>query len=433
MKNTTQKTVIIAVLILGCMVVLLIYGSRINSVSLANLLAAETQTGYLPVVLSHTPPTETAVPTLTSTATTAATGEPTATGQATTAPSPSATPSNTPETTGVPSPTPVVTTTPSNTPAATTTASPTASPTAGATPTATQLPGDAIVVNHHSIDLFEEIPETYLVAAANLRMLYIDRSVGANIDDGLTCLTHPSSQEAPNHCTRYEHVVPAFSVDPSVVSWQRPGGYERSQWHFLFWDENADCNQWQDQVRCFIEMTGPVMAHYDVVSFQFSYLEVAEESTIADQPGGYFWDTPGAYDVFDQEAFEAQHPDKIVIYWTTSLARGIGSEVSEAFNEQMRQYAIANGKPLFDVAAILSHDPDGHPCYDNRDGIPYDNGNNSENYPDDGLDLLAICQHYTTETDGGHLGSVSGGKIRVAKAFWVLMARLAGWDGTPQN
>jgi hypothetical protein len=93
----------------------------------------------------------------------------------------------------------------------------------------------------------------------------------------------------------------------------------------------------------------------------------------------------------------------------------------------MRQYAIANQKPLFDVADILSHDPAGNPCYDNRDGVPYDNGNNSENYPDDGANRLAICPHYTTETDGGHLGSVSAGKIRVAKAFWVLMARITGW------
>jgi hypothetical protein len=51
-----------------------------------------------------------------------------------------------------------------------------------------------------------------------------------------------------------------------------------------------------------------------------------------------------------------------------------------------------------------------------------------EDYPDDGLELPAICQHYTTEVDGGHLGDVAVGKIRVAKAFWMLMARSAGWS-----
>ena len=57
-------------------------------------------------------------------------------------------------------------------------------------------------------------------------------------------------------------------------------------------------------------------------------------------------------------------------------------------------------------------------------------GGASENYPDDRLNLPAICQHYTRETDGGHLGNPDVGKIRLAKAFWVLMARIAGWNGS---
>jgi hypothetical protein len=96
----------------------------------------------------------------------------------------------------------------------------------------------------------------------------------------------------------------------------------------------------------------------------------------------------------------------------------------------MRAYARSTGRPLFDVADILSHDPYGNPCYDDRDGIPYDNGHNSENYADDGLAIPAICQHYTTEVNSGHLGAVDTGKLRVAQAFWVLMSRLAGWDGS---
>lgn len=303
-----------------------------------------------------------------------------------------------------------------------------ATATPGATsipPTSTRPPADRIVVDHTSVALFEQIPEQYLNAAANLRMLFIDRSVGSNIDDGLTCLSYPNNSVAPNHCVRYEHTVPEFSVDPSEVSWNRPGGYDRSNWEYRFWADNLDCASWSDKLDCFFQMVTPDINQYDVVSFQFSYLEVGDGSTIAGQPGGYFWDNPTHSDVYDQEAYEAQHANKVFIYWTSSLARGIGSPASTDFNNQMRQYAVANNKPLFDVADILSHTPDGLPCYDNRDGVPY----LDENYPDDGLDLPAICQEYTTETDGGHLGRVSAGKIRVAKAFWVLMARIAGWDG----
>lgn len=310
---------------------------------------------------------------------------------------------------------------------------PTPTPT---TPPTIEPPDGMIYVDHNSVALFDQIPTQYLNAAAGIDMLFVNRSVGGNISDGLTCLSQPWAS-APNNCKRHEHVVAAFSVDPSEVYWD--GTYDRANWDYLFWPGVGDPNQrvncsaptdeWDGKVECFLEHAAGVVNNYDVLSFQFSYLEVGD-GTIADPAEGFFANTPG-YDVHELEAFEAQHSGKVIIYWTSSLSRGIGSPVSESFNQQMRNYAVANEKVLFDVAAILSHDPDGNPCYDNRDGVPYDNGNNSENYPDDGQNLLAICQHYTTETDGGHLGSVSAGKIRVAKAFWVLMAQLAGWQPNP--
>lgn len=307
--------------------------------------------------------------------------------------------------------------------AATPTPTPLPSPTPEPTPRPTRPPG-VIVVDHTSVADFEQIPDQYVNAAASLNMLFVDRSVGQNISEGLTCLSYPTDEQAPNNCVVLEHAVPEFTVDPSELNWSRPGGYDRSNWEYRFW-EGSDCSQWYGKLTCFFEMTEPVIGQYDVVSQQFSYLSVGEGSTIVNEPGGFFWDNPGHADVYDHEAFEAQHANTEFIYWTTSLARSIGTPVSESFNDQMRQYAIDNGKILFDVADILSHDPDGNPCYDNRDGEPY----RSENYPDDGVNIPAICQHYTTEVNGGHLGSVSAGKIRVAKAFWVLMAQIAGWDG----
>ncbi len=290
--------------------------------------------------------------------------------------------------------------------------------------------GDAIVIDHTSVALFEQIPDSYIQAAEALDMYFMNRSVGGNISDGLTCLSYPSDEAAPSQCKRYTHVVPEFSVSPSEVNWSRPGGYSRANWDYAFWP--GGCSDWQTQLGCFFTAANQLLNTHDVLSFQYSYLEVENGSNIADLPGGFFWNNPSGLDVHDLAAYEAQHPTKTIIYWTTSLARGIGTPVSESFNNQMRQYAVVNEKILFDVADILAHDPGGNPCYDNRDGVPYNNGNGYENYPDDGLDLPAICQHYTSETDGGHLGTPSAGKIRVAKAFWVLMARIAGWDGVAQ-
>jgi hypothetical protein len=163
---------------------------------------------------------------------------------------------------------------------------------------------------------------------------------------------------------------------------------------------------------------------FDVFGCQFSYLAVTPGSNIADTLTGFFGSGGSDNKATAYAEYAALHPDKKIVWWTTSLARGIGTEESESFNDQMREYAATHVIILFDVADILSHDPSGQPCYDNRDGVTY----KDESHPDDGLNIPAICPQYTTETDGGHLGAISAGGIRVSKAFWVLMARIAGWN-----
>ncbi len=311
---------------------------------------------------------------------------------------------------------------------------PTAAPPAREASTATAAPAGptsagaatGIVVDRDSVALFDQIPEEFLQAAAGLRMFFMDRSVGFNIDNALDCLAFESDEAAPNRCSRWSHVAAEFSADPAEVDWSRAGGYDRAAWVFQTWPD-TNCSAWYEELGCFLTVMEGAIDSYDVVSFQFSYLEVAPGSDIADQPGGFFSDNADRLDVSDLRAYEAEHPQHVFIYWTTSLARGIGSPESAEFNDQMRRFAAEHAEPLFDVADILSHDPAGRPCYDNRDGVPYANGNQAEDYPDDGQALPAICQDYTTEVDGGHLGSVSTGSIRVAKAMWVLMAQIAGW------
>jgi hypothetical protein len=318
-------------------------------------------------------------------------------------------------------------------------------------PTATppSLPEGMILVDRHSVDLFEQIPNEYLAAARNLRMLYADRSVGANIDDGLICLTAASWSQTPAHCRRdfYEIVGSTWNwktftfqdyqngqVPSGILFEPDPIKYNRSNWTY-----DWAVGDWEEIIEIFVRDLVPTYVNdKDVLSFQFSYLNISPGTNIADLETGFFVDLPKDFypgnrerwDISDLEELEAQYPNKIFIYWTTSLARSLGSQEGTDFNNQMREYAIANNKILFDVADILSHTETGTPCFDNRDGVEYCMMNgNCRNYPYDGFDQPAICQEYTTEIDGGHLGSVSAGKIRVAKAFWVLMAKIAGWDG----
>lgn len=323
---------------------------------------------------------------------------------------------------------------------------PTAAPTETQAAASAQLPNGAIVVDHNSVALFELIPEEYLTAARNLHMVFMDQSVGKNVSDGLDCLASPSWADSPAFCRRdYDKIngsqwewktytgadLQAGSV-PKVIQFSADSTrYNRSNWTFI-----AETGGWDEYLSKFLQNHAPVLINNnDVLSFQFTYLHVASGSTIADPKEGFFADQPhdGYYsnrdrwDISDLRDYEAKNPNKTFIYWTTSLAREIGSAESTAFNDQMRQYAIANHKPLLDAADILSHDPNGQPCYDNRDGVEYCGPKGCENTPDDNLNYPAICQAYTTESDGGHLGSVSGGRIQMAKAFWVLMAQIAGW------
>ncbi len=273
-----------------------------------------------------------------------------------------------------------------------------------------------IIVNHHSVQDFDRIPAHYKALAENTRLYFMDRSVGANISQSLDCLASDWSS-ARSYCKRYEHREPKYAVDPQEVHWN--GVWDRSKWIYETWPSGCS-----EDVDCFIRTIEPRLDSFDVLGCQFSYLAVTPGSKITDPQTGFFGTNISKNHATTLDAFEQKYPNKKVIWWTTSLARGIGTPESRDFNQQMREYAIAHQKILFDVADILSHTPDGTECYDNRDGIEY----LTENNPDDGLDLPAICPQYTTETEGGHLGSISAGGIRVSKAFWVLVALINGWN-----
>lgn len=343
-------------------------------------------------------------------------------------------------------------TTPQPGPTATRTPTP---PPGGTPPPDITPPPGLIWIDHNSIDDFDRIPEQYLRAASSIPMVFSDRSVGQNINEGLDCLAAGpanipnNAYDAPNSCRRdYDDSTSAPWDTTSYTQADYQSGrvperlrfdpdpilYNRSNWKFEF-----RTGEWEELLENFVTNIVPAYVNTTaVLSFQYSYLNIGIGETIADPDRGFFVDLPSNYygsnrtrwDISDMEALEAQYPSKVFIYWTTSLARSIGTVEGMNFNNQMRQYVADNGKILFDVADILSHDDKGQPCYDNRDGVQYCTpSGNCENHPNDGQNLPAICQLYTTETDGGHLGSVSAGKIRVAKAFWVLMARIAGWDG----
>ena len=274
----------------------------------------------------------------------------------------------------------------------------TPAPTPTPTPTPTSRPAQANIIDHRAIDEFDQIPANYIQDAIALTSLFRHASVGGNINEGLNCLGNMVTPR-PYSCDR--------GLDPGEIFYDEV--YDRSNWDFEYHAEINPNPGWWDKVYKFVDrVNGLPPNSYEFVAFKFGYVDGIETGNIHNK---FFNNDPDDNfpSIEDLEALEAAHPDKTLVLWTMGLARVIGTDVSESFNQQMRNYATTNDKILMDIADILSHDPNGAPC-------TY-NGNE------------ALCADYTDEEVGGHLNA--RGMQRMAKAYWVLMAKLAGWSGVP--
>lgn len=111
---------------------------------------------------------------------------------------------------------------------------------------------------------------------------------------------------------------------------------------------------------------------------------------------------------------EEDYPNVVFVYMTGHLD-GTGPVGNlYARNNQIRAYCEANDKVLFDFADIESYDPDGN------------------YYPNDN-DACAWCTTWCATHEcfdwGGCAHSHCFNCYLKGRAFWWMMARMAGWDG----
>lgn len=218
--------------------------------------------------------------------------------------------------------------------------------------------GQAMTADHTTLAV-SAIPRSALDQARALRMALRHASVGANIWGGITSL-------AGADATRY-----------AIPSWD---GFARGN------------PGWEAKVTDLATFVAGNADAFDVFQMKFCYI-----------------DQDASFTVYRDQllALEAAHPTKKFIWWTIPLTTsGADNALRAAFNQQVRAYCAANGKPLYDIAAIESHD---------ALGAPVQSG---------GHEAMAAAW----SSDGGHLNEA--GSARAAQAMWWLMARLAGWSGT---
>ena len=114
------------------------------------------------------------------------------------------------------------------------------------------------------------------------------------------------------------------------------------------------------------------------------------------------------------DLLEQEYPAMRFIYMTGHTDGG--SRILRRNNDLVRSYCRENNKVLFDFADIESWDPEGNHYPDTTDACEwcYDW---CAKHPEDGVNLPECA----------HTHGFSG--VLKAKAFWWMMARLAGWDG----
>lgn len=133
------------------------------------------------------------------------------------------------------------------------------------------------------------------------------------------------------------------------------------------------------------------------------------------------------------DGLEKEFPNVTFIYMTGHLDGSGENGNLNRRNDQIRAFCRKNGKILFDFADIESFDPDGKTNYMERgakDSCDYTVDGVVRNWadewlaknPDHGIALPHSAAHSKPLN-----GALKG------RAFWWMMARMAGWDGEKSN
>jgi hypothetical protein len=256
-----------------------------------------------------------------------------------------------------------------------------------------------IIADHNAVREFDNIPSAWLEAAKGLTLHYAHTSHGSQITSGIAALENNSPiysiairvstteglppAETPAALRIYDGNPPETYIEPND-----------------YWDGQAAL----DRTRA-VASTG----NYHFSMWSWCGQQSSNSSTTVQR----YLD--------NLNSLENQFPGMRFIYMTGHTDGTDTPTVPGTLkynNRMVREYAIANNKVLFDFEDIESYDPDENYYSTTTDACAWCTTWCS-NHPSDCAGLASSCAH-------SHPYNC---KLK-AKAFWWMMARLAGWSGS---
>ncbi|MBI2923656.1 MAG: hypothetical protein HYY18_21580 [Planctomycetes bacterium] len=222
-----------------------------------------------------------------------------------------------------------------------------------------------------------EVPRVALDRARKLDVLFGHQSVGGNLLDGLAALA--GEDEERFGVERAEDPAPEWFE-------------EHDGWGDFYAGENEDPFGKIEHFRRKIRDEG-FGKRVAVASVKLCWIDFAGKQGEAKRTFEKYRDA--------MESLEKEFSKVKFVWWTAPLKTAENATRHE-YNEMVRGYCSEKGKALFDIADLSA-----------RDGSK-----------PSGRSPVLLAKY---AEDEGHLNEQ--GRMRAAKAWWWLMARLAGWDG----
>jgi uncharacterized protein YjdB len=257
-----------------------------------------------------------------------------------------------------------------------------------------------IIANHTVVDQFDKIPQSYINKVKTMWMSYPGESHSEAIRRGLELL---------------EAAYPAYQVE--VAEYTSPAPYTTA---YL----RADANTWGDvdHVTGWIRWYGEEDWYTSAAAIArtkagITYCNTTGPALSAIGFGLCYGDGGGNYIAATQSYIDHcsanGYPTKV--FFTTGPV-DVDLHAHEWFvnYQAIRAYVAANTtRILFDFADIL--------CYNN-------NGTGPNTIVDESFTIPHITEESASPDVGGFHFS-NAGALRLAKAMWWMLARMAGWDG----